>query len=669
MTLPRELIEAVRKHQVVPFVGAGVSMGVKRELFPSWKQLLEGLAERLEQEALPETVVAEVRRHIAGGDFLTAAEIGFKEMGAFRFNRFLRERLRVRRPADAELSVVRALWSLRPEVMLTTNYDDVLLWGQEGAEPLSNDQDDELHLMDAEASPDAPRLWYLHGTIHRLSTLILGGADYARLYGDGTHQDGRYSQYTNALVRLREWIRARPFLYVGFSFSDPYVLKQIEHVLGITKGRHVPSFALMKKGSIERGALWPRYNIQLIEYEDHGPPLAACLNALSRAAFGEPPASRMPLPRGPGPAVEPTRGIPAPASVPTKVGPAPSPDAFLLESFLSGPSQVPPPQAAPTAPPRPAPVPRNPPLVPREALEHVYARILWTQHRLVLFAPEEGGAESIARRLAEPYGKRVTWLEPPNVPDCTEADYCRALAEDKSVTSFDALMEHLRQQAEGLGREHLFVLRYEWGPLGHLEMFGKHLRRLLEEPSKVELHLLVAGGGARGAWLQHNVAKSSVYKDAPRREVPDFTVDEVCQLLDGAGLDGKRWAREVHEATGGHPGLLEEVVAGAGALDRESVTQRLARSPWVRGVLQEVLREDERNGYSGARGCRFVLHELLAGRPVNALEPLDNHIEEPEVRLYFSGLVRGDEEGRTVLRCRAVELAARDLLARKDARP
>ncbi|MFY0522252.1 SIR2 family protein [Archangium gephyra] len=170
--------------------------------------------------------------------------------------------------------------------MLTTNYDDVLLWGREGTEPISNDQEDELSLMDAEASPDAPRLWYLHGTIHRLSTLILGGADYARLYGDGSQQDGRYSLYKSALVRLHEWIRARPFLYVGFSFSDEYVLKQLEHVLGITKGRHVPSFALMKKGSIERGALWPRYNIQLIEYEDHGPPLAAGLEALARAAFG-----------------------------------------------------------------------------------------------------------------------------------------------------------------------------------------------------------------------------------------------------------------------------------------------------------------------------------------------------------------------------------------------
>ena len=571
--------------------------------------------------------------------------------------------MRVLRPGDADLSVVRALWALRPEVMLTTNYDDVLLWGREGAEPISNDQEDELNLMDAEASPDTPRLWYLHGTIHRLSTLILGGADYTRLYGDGSQQDGRYSHYTNALVRLREWIRSKPFLYVGFSFSDPYVLKQIEHVLGITKGRHVPSFALMKKGSIERGALWPRYNIQLIEYEDHGPPLAACLNALSRAAFGGPPevTPRVPMPR---------RRRPGPSPGDSLRSPGSALESFVFESFSSpaNPAPMPraaPPQAAPQAEP---PIPLNPPHVPRVALEQEYARILRSQHRLVLLAPDEGGARSVARRVAEQYGERVTWLAPPNLPDCTESDYCRALAGDASVTSFDALVEYLRKRAEGLGREHLLVLRYEWGPLGHLDTLGKHLGRLMEEPSKVEFHLLVAGG-ERTAWLLHNVPKFSVYKDAPRREVPDFSVDEVRQFLAGVGLDGKRWAGEVHEATGGHLGLLKEALLGPGALDKDSVTARLARSPSVRGALLERLLEDERNGYSGKRSCRFVLEELLAGRPVEALEPLDHHIENPEVRLYFSGLVRSDAEGKTVLRCRAVELAARDALARKDVRP
>jgi len=607
MNYPRELVEAVRRFQVVPFVGAGISMGVKRGLFPSWIQLLEGLAERMKDEGLPDSAVTEVRQRITQGDYLSAAETAFQELGAYRFNRFLRERIRLRMPRDADLSVTQALWELRPPVVLTPNYDDVLLWAREDAEAVSNDQDDELNLMDAEATPDTPRVWYLHGTIHRLSTLVLAGADYKRLYGDSA-QPASYSQYTNALVRLREWIRARPFLYMGFSFSDPYVLKQLEHVIGITKGRHVPSFALMKKGQLDRGALWPKYNIQLVEYEDHGAPLAEFLKGLAQAAFGRSP------------------------------------------------------------PPPPAPLPAPPPPVARPSLEQEYTRILRNQLRLVLLAPEEGGARSLARRIAEQYADRVTWLAPPNVPDCTEADYCRALAGDKNVTSFDALVEHLRAKAAGLGREHLVVLRYEWGPIEHLKSLGSTLRRMMDEPSKVQFHFLIAGG-ERSAWMLHNVRNFSVFSGAPQREVPDLTVDEVRQFLEHEGLDGKRWAHSVHEATGGNLGLLKEALSSDGPLEAAAVTSRLARSPSLMSAVQECLRRDERNGYVGDRSCRGVFEKLLAGKSVEPLEPLDHQVEYPEVRLYFAGLVRADAKGHTVLRCKAVEQVARESLARQDVRP
>ncbi len=606
MNFPRELVEAVRRYQVVPFVGAGISMGVKRGLFPSWIQLLEQLAERMRDESIPESAITEVRERITQGDFLTAAERAFQELGAYRFNRFLRERIRVRRPSDVDLSVIHGLWELQPPVVLTPNYDDVLLWGRDHAEPVSNDQEDELNLMDAEAAPEAPRVWYLHGTIHRLSTLVLAGADYKRLYGDAA-QPASYSQYTNALVRLREWIRSKPFLYMGFSFSDPYVLKQLEHVIGITKGRHVPSFALMKKGQIDRGALWPRYNIQLVEYEDHGPPLAAFLRGLAQAAFGDRPVELRPTP-----------------------GDAPP--------------------------------------VPRTALEQEYTRILQRQHRLVLLAPEDGGARSLARRVAEQYGERVTWLAPPNLPDCTEADYCRALAGDRSVTTFDGLVEHLREKAARLGREHLIVLRYEWGPFEHLKALGSTLRRMMDEPSQVQFHFLIAGG-ERSAWMLHNVPTFSVFSGAPQREVPDFTVDEVRQLLEHAGLEGASQAASVHAATGGHLGLLREVLSGEGPLDLDSLSARLSRSPALRGNVQECLRRDGRNGYTGDRSCHAVLAKLLEGQPVEALEALDHRVEYPEVRLYFAGLVRSDANGKTVARCQAVERVAREVLARQDVRP
>jgi hypothetical protein len=608
MNFPKELVEAVRKHKIVPFVGAGVSMGVKPGLFPSWIKLLEELGQRMQEELLPDSALTEMQKLIAQRDYLAAAEFAFQELGPFRFNRYLRERIRVRQPGDADLAVIRAMWELQPSVVITPNYDDVLLWAREDAEPVSNDQEDELNFMGSDSSPESPRVWFLHGTIHRLATVVLAGADYKRLYGDAS-QPASYSQYKNALVRLHNWILDRPFLYMGFSFSDPYVLKQLEHVIGITKGRGVPSFALMKKGQIDRGALWPRYNIQLVEYEDHGPPLAAFLRGLAQAAFG---------------------------SRPPEVTTSPAPSA-----------------AQP---------------VPRPSLEQEYLRILRSQHRLVLLAPEDGGARSLARRIAQQYGERVTWLAPPNVPDCSEADYCRALAGDSSVTRFDALVEHLRNKAARLGREHLIVLRYEWGPIEHLKALGNTLRRMMDEPSSVQFHFLIAGG-ERSAWLLHNVRNFSVFSGAPQREVPDLTVEEVRRFLETEGLDGKRWAPSVHEATGGHLGLLREALSSDGPLEAEAVTSRLARSPSLKALVQECLRRDERNGYVGERSCRGVFEKLLAGKRVEPLEPLDHQVEYPEVRLYFAGLVRTDAAGNTVPRCKAVEQVVREALARQDVRP
>jgi hypothetical protein len=125
----------------------------------------------------------------------------------------------------------------------------------------------------------------------------------------------------------------------------------------------------------------------------------------------------------------------------------------------------------------------------------------------------------------------------------------------------------------------------------------------------------------------------------------------------------------MHEATGGHLGLLKEALSSDGPLEAEAVTSRLARSPSLKATVQECLRRDERNGYVGERSCRGVFEKLLAGKSVEPLDPLDHQVEYPEVRLYFAGLVRADSAGKTVLRCKAVEQVAREALARQDVRP
>ncbi|MDI3282138.1 SIR2 family protein [Polyangium sp. 15x6] len=605
MVIPLDLVRAVREHRLVPFVGAGVSSGVKRGLFPTWGKLLEMMAAELEAQA-NHAEGQEVRRLMKAEDYLGAAERGLRHLKAYRFNRFLRGVFRKRRPADLDLSVVEALWSLRPPLVITTNYDDVLRWaGPADAEMLGNDQEDELALL-PEASAEWPFVWHLHGTIQRLSTLILAGSDYKSLYGgDGE----RARRYEAALFQLNAQLANRPFLYVGFSLSDPYVLQQIADVLKISKGKGAPSFALMKKGQGDASALWFNYNIQLIEYEDHGPPLAAMLREISRLSFD-----------------------------------AQATSASLVAEGTTKLAR------------------ESAPFVPRPQLEAEITRALRGSRRLLLLAPRKGGARTLARTIAEKeFGERVTWLLPPNVPSCTEAEYFASLSGDPSVNGFLKLEQWLSERARALGGEHLVVVRHDGGPIEHLMTLGNALRRLVENPGRgvgaARFYVLVAGESACAS-LRLDTATLSLFSGAPSRHVPPLSVDEVRALLGQRGVD-VGFAEGVHAATGGLPGLVQEALGGEGSLEREALTQRLARSPSVRGILRTRLAEDDRANRSPARHARTVLQNLLADKGARRLDDTDDDLKYPEVRLYYDGLVVSAEgSGETVFRCEAVRIAA-----------
>ena len=47
-SIPQALATACHRGRVIPFVGSGVSQSVGEDIFPTWKQLLEKLADRLE---------------------------------------------------------------------------------------------------------------------------------------------------------------------------------------------------------------------------------------------------------------------------------------------------------------------------------------------------------------------------------------------------------------------------------------------------------------------------------------------------------------------------------------------------------------------------------------------------------------------------------------------
>ena len=280
--IPESLIAELVAGRLVPLVGSGVSRAAYD--FPAWDGLLERMARRLEQEAKPDEAGA-VRYFVKKRRLLDAADEALKELGKAAFHDVLRNTFDVpqSQPQDppADLSLPQALWALRPAIVVTTNYDDVLRWANPAARTILNDQKAELAELYRTATADAPRVWHLHGHISRADSLILAPGQYEAFYGD-TPQTKR--DYEAALLQLRSLVANYSLLFAGFSFSDPYVMDLLVGVLDAFGGNLRSSYALLKAGEQTDDELWKRYQIRPIEFADFGPPLVERVQEIARQA-------------------------------------------------------------------------------------------------------------------------------------------------------------------------------------------------------------------------------------------------------------------------------------------------------------------------------------------------------------------------------------------------
>jgi hypothetical protein len=185
----------------VPFVGSGVSLSIKRGLFPTWSELLGDLAQRLDAQSKPDHAEL-VRLLCKVGKLYQAADNAVSALGKAQFHAVMRKRFQTAKPDDGDLSLPEAIWRLRPAIVVTTNYEDVLGWACPHAERIMNDQPAELAELYRSASPERPRVWHLHG--HHKQTWsppsLLGGTGDSAL--SPTHQrpkHGRSSLHSRQL--------------------------------------------------------------------------------------------------------------------------------------------------------------------------------------------------------------------------------------------------------------------------------------------------------------------------------------------------------------------------------------------------------------------------------------------------------------------------------------
>ncbi|MEO7083775.1 MAG: SIR2 family protein [Gemmatimonadaceae bacterium] len=285
---PQSLIDAVRDKKLVPFVGAGISVGAvvglpSEQRFPDWSGLILRLAERLENEG---KAAAAAAVHAALPDTMAAAQIAVDSLGRpFFLDEMRRAFGRERAPVGADLSAVQALWRLRAPFVMTTNYDHVLEWPWDttSIQRIHNDDPSYLQSLDDEFSK--LRLWYLHGSIERVDTIILTSRQYLKLYPDGSP---KRVEYDNAFKHFDALLADRSFLFVGFSLTEPVLRKKLEDVLESTGYTATIKYLLVRAGEADdarKRDFFDKYHVQVLEFENFGGPMVAAIDAIGRAAW------------------------------------------------------------------------------------------------------------------------------------------------------------------------------------------------------------------------------------------------------------------------------------------------------------------------------------------------------------------------------------------------
>ncbi len=266
----RHLKDAVASGNLVPFIGAGVSRQAKTKTekrLPNWREFMEeliGLASDETNEGLDPDVKAQIHQLIAEGKFLMAAEELKDRIDAVKLEHYIRTRFTAIGAEPAPIHY--ALFKLKPQIIMTTNYDQLLEDAyiktmKKTVQPITP-EDSHLvqQVLKGYQEWDKPLIFKIHGTATDPKNVIFAEKDYRQLlYG----QPG-YRAVVSALFVTKV------VLMLGFSNSDPEVTMVLHTLREGFRERSSPDYIVLRKGvkgSVEKRRLSQDFGLEVIEYE------------------------------------------------------------------------------------------------------------------------------------------------------------------------------------------------------------------------------------------------------------------------------------------------------------------------------------------------------------------------------------------------------------------
>lgn len=254
--IPEELVAVTRAGRLVPFVGAGVSRNVLSPsgspLFKTWSELVAAAASALELRMhVPPSIRASADYITAcsrvRGKLLEGAQHAREVLGLPAWNRLLFDEFSQPVPADARgLELARSVWLVASDLVITTNYDNVLKVAAGGV-ATEMDSGSAERLAELCANRHSRKtIWYLHGTLARMNELILTLDSYKLLWPSMAEDRARAEVvFEAAQIALTQLLLTRTLLFVGSGVEDD-ILKKFIHLQRTFRGADIRHFALFR---------------------------------------------------------------------------------------------------------------------------------------------------------------------------------------------------------------------------------------------------------------------------------------------------------------------------------------------------------------------------------------------------------------------------------------
>ncbi|WP_019029153.1 SIR2 family protein [Colwellia piezophila] len=285
MSLPNSLIEALSSKNILPLVGAGVSMSITNKggdpVFPSWGGLLQSAADKLKTEN-DDINSGLIELFLQSNNYHEAAKYAYQGLKKGLWHDFIAENFD---PNLDDLDVTssdlpKAIWGLSNEI-ITLNYDRILSWAypKESAQVALIKNTDTANLANIINTNEKPLVWHLHGHIDDTANLVLTPDSYSNLYSISDKAKG---DYQTAIKVLESISTSRSLLFIGCSLDDVELLAEIDKQNKLFSGNTKPHFALVKKSN--ETAIKEKLKdtcINIITFEDYGIPLVDKINEMA----------------------------------------------------------------------------------------------------------------------------------------------------------------------------------------------------------------------------------------------------------------------------------------------------------------------------------------------------------------------------------------------------